>query len=142
MQSRTITFNSAKIAVKKFAFLMTLIAGMTIFNCQNVQGQILMEIEDIIAFGGDTYQSNESPFSQNKSVNIQISPNPVSDHAVILKEPHVDVLKLEIVDMQGNLRYVGYVNGGNLFIPNLESGLYNFRVYTSEGATSKIMSVN
>lgn len=142
MQSRTITFNSAAIAIGKLTILASLILGMMTLTSSHTYAQLTLEWEDINFAPTDGGSSSSTEFfSQNKSPNISVSPNPVSNYARIQKEIGTDLIRLDVVDLQGNIRFTGNFEGSFLFIPQLEAGLYSFRFYTNQGVSSELVSV-
>lgn len=79
---------------------------------------------------------------KNYIPNIQLSPNPISSQTTIIKDPEVILKSLVVVDVQGNVRFSEKFVSGPLQIPYLETGYYNFRVYTNLGVASKLIYVN
>ena len=140
MQSRTITFNSAAIAIGKLTILASLILGMMTLTSSHTYAQLTLEWEDI-NFAPTNGDSGNNFFSQNKSPNISVSPNPVSNYARIQKDAGTDLIRLDVVDLRGNIRFTGNFEGSFLFIPQLEAGLYSFRFYTNQGVSSELVSV-
>ncbi|MDW3649548.1 MAG: T9SS type A sorting domain-containing protein [Bacteroidia bacterium] len=141
MQSRTNTFNPAAKAIFKLTILASLILGMITFTASQASAQMTLEWEDI-NFAPSTTNSTHSFLSQNKGPNISISPNPVQNYARIQKEAGTDLIKIDIVDMQGTIHFSGNFNGSFLFIPQLDAGLYSFRIYTNKGVSAELVSVS
>jgi len=142
MQSRTITINSAAKAICKLTILASLILGMMAITSSQASAQMTLEWEDINFAPSTMENSTHSFFSQNKGPNISISPNPVKNYARIQKEPSTNLIRLDVVDMQGNLHFSGNFDGSFLFIPQLENGLYSFRIYTNKGVSAELVSVS
>lgn len=142
MQPTIYTTNNSRKSISKlthFSIVALLFLG-GMFTNNNLNGQIVMEFEDIVMFSGPA--NNFHGFNQPKEPNIQVSPNPINNHVKISKEQGVNITKLDIYDMQGNKHFSSSQSSGFVYIPQLEAGLYNFIVHTDKGPTSKLMSIN
>lgn len=85
---------------------------------------------------------NKKKLRKNNFPNIQLSPNPISSQTTIIKDSGVILKSLDIVDIQGNVRFSEKFVSGPLHVPYLETGYYNFRIYTNLGVASKLIYVN
>ncbi|MEL6255610.1 MAG: T9SS type A sorting domain-containing protein, partial [Bacteroidota bacterium] len=132
MQSRTITFSqiSKSIITNKILlcafFLMSL---MAVQNRASAQA-IIVNVEDLLMLTEPTAQQESQvdafSISQNPELDIQLSPNPVSNYLKIQKPSTVNIKRLDVIDMQGNLIYSGAPQSNTSTSIPMGSGLYNF----------------
>lgn len=143
MQSRTNTLNPtlSSILSKKIFLLAFIFMGfISISQEAKAQSQLTVEVIDILMFSNSSFQSTTPSLSQNDPINVQISPNPASSHLTIQKSANTEIKRLDIVDMQGNVKYSGTLGGLSTYI-SIGTGLYNFRIITDKGVVTKIVSI-
>lgn len=143
MQSRTITSDllSKSIITKKFLVCAFFLMSMMALQQQaNAQG-ILIEIDDLVMFSGPSSNTHAWGGITTNQIDLQISPNPATNHIRIQKAADVELKRLDILDMHGNLLYSNVFSSSTPQLVPLDSGLYNFRIYTNKGLANKVVSI-
>ncbi len=104
-----------------------LLAGMFSMHCLKAQtGGTIITVVDI-----------QFKFSPGSEENIEISPNPASDHISIKPHPNVEVSTIEIFGSDGILVFSRPIQNGDVFTVDLAIGLYYFKIYTDNEVYTK-----
>ena len=99
------------------------------FICLTTQAQITVELED-------------TPKMQvPQEDDIRISPNPASDYVAITPKVEIEVQKIEILDTQGAIIFTTLITASVFVVPNINSGLFYFKIYTNVGTYIKPLMV-
>jgi len=126
--------------VKSCIIALLFCAGMLMTN--QAKAQLDVGVIEIVMFAPPSGNNhNQLGFGFKVNPEFQISPNPASSHITIGKEPGVTIERLEIVNTQGNIIFSGNFLNEQLYIPQINPGLYSFRIYSDAGANSKWVSI-
>ena len=156
----------AKISTQKNSFrnsinfskvsILSLLMVCFLFMGQQANAQLIL-LENDLNFApstngetsptGTPYLQNNTSTSSNsfdlsQNLEIQYSPVPIQNQALITKTPGVVLQSLKIMDIQGNIRFSGQFSNGSIYVPYLENGTYNFIVTTNQGTSTKLVPVS
>ena len=141
MRSRNFTpnFHSLSSKISKLLPILFLFAGILFCNT-DIQAQNVIVIEAVDWFAGPV-QGNNFNFQNGNEPNISVSPNPISSHASIRKDADVDLVKFEILDLNGNIKFSTNQKSGAFTTPYMDPGTYLFKYSTNKGLKSELVTI-